>query len=373
MNLQNATRYHEGLFPPEKIHYEPIINELLAAEQALARFDQMLKNLHNSEILLAPLRNQEAVLSSRMEGTISTIDEIMEFEANVKEDHEDTYNMDVRSDVIETLLYQRSLRNAQKGMEAGYQISDSLIKQIHQQLLSFGRGASKSPGAYKTEQNFIGDQAGRQISYVPIEPEKLQDGMERLFTYLKSNTHPVLIRTALMHLEFEALHPFKDGNGRIGRMLITLFLWQQQIISAPHFYISGYLEEHKDAYINRMREVSKTGNWEQWCAFFLTAVKEQATQNLEIAEQINRLYEDMKLRVSGTLASKWSMQVLDYIFTYPKFRLPNLYRTAGIPEKSASTFIKKLLDEGLLYLQQEAAGRKSALYSFEPLMRLVRV
>lgn len=373
MNLQNAIRYHEGLFPPEKIHYESIIIELLAAEQALARFDQMLKNLHNSEILLAPLRNQEAVLSSRMEGTISTIDEIMEFEANVKEDSEDPYDTDVRSDVIETLLYQRSLRNAQRGMEAGYEISDSLIKQIHQQLLSLGRGASKSPGAYKTEQNFIGDKAGRQISYVPISPEKLQDGMERLFAYLKSDKHPVLIRTALMHLEFEALHPFKDGNGRIGRMLITLFLWEQQLISAPHFYISGYLEEHKDTYISRMREVSETGNWEQWCAFFLTAVKEQAMQNLEIAEQISRLYENMKLRVSETLASKWSMQVLDYIFTYPKFRLPNLYRTAGIPEKSASKFIKKLLDEGLLYLQQEAAGRKPALYSFEPLMRLVRV
>ncbi|MGJ7030645.1 Fic family protein [Niabella hirudinis] len=300
----------------------------------------MLKNLHNSEILLAPLRNQETVSFSRMEGTISTIDEIMEFEANVKEDNEDAYNTDVRSDVIETLFYQRSLRKAQKGMEAGYEISDSLIKQIHQQLLSFGRGASKSPGAYKTEQNFIGDKAGRQIFYVPVGPEKLQDGMERLFAYLKSDRHPVLIRTALMHLEFEALHPFKDGNGRIGRMLITLFLWQQQMISAPHFYISGYLEEHKEAYISRMRDVSKTGNWEQWCAFFLTAVKEQATQNLEIAEQISRLYEDMKLRVSETLASK---------------------------------FIKKLLDEGLLYLQQEAAGRKPALYSFEPLMWLVRV
>lgn len=371
LKFDQAVRYHQGQFPPAVLNYELLIHELLAAEGALARYDQMLKNLHNSEILLAPLRNQEAVLSSRMEGTISTMDEILELQANESNDNGSFING--RSDAIETLLYQRSLRNAQKGMEAGYTLSESLIKQIHQQLLSFGRGAAKSPGAYKTEQNYIGDASGRNISYIPIAPEKLQDGLEALFSYLRESRHPVLLKTAIMHLEFEALHPFKDGNGRIGRMLITLFLWQQGLISAPHFYISGYLEEHKDEYITTMREVSETGSWEAWCAFFLIAMKEQANKNLEVAERISGLYEDMKQRFSETLASKWTMQVLDYIFTYPKFRLPNLYRTTGIPEKSASKFIKRLLDEDLLYLQQEAAGRKPALYSFEPLMQLVRV
>lgn len=376
LNFDNAIRYHTGGFPPPTLAYEEFIHELLAAEQALARFDQMLKNLHNSEILLAPLRNQEAVLSSRIEGTISTMDEIVELQARLKEDESEDEiknTQETRSDVIETFLYQRSLKNAQKGMEAGYDISDSLIKQIHQQLLSFGRGASKSPGEYKVEQNYIGNSYGKDIAYIPIAPEFLSDGMENLFRFLKENAWPTLVKTALMHLEFEALHPFKDGNGRIGRMLITLFLWREKMISAPHFYISGFFEEHKDEYIAAMRQVSASGDWNNWCKFFFVAVKEQAMQNLQLAEKISALYDSLKQKFAEDLASKWSFPILDYLFTYPRFRLPNMYKTVGIPEKSAANFVKKLVDENLLFLQQEAAGRKPAIYSFEPLMRLVRI
>lgn len=376
LNLDKAIKYHIGGFPPKVLAYEQFIHELLAAEQALARFDQMLKNLHNSEILLAPLRNQEAILSSRMEGTFSTMDEIVELQAKLKEgENEDSINHtnETRSDVIETYLYQRTLRNAQKGMEAGYDISDSLIKQIHQQLLSFGRGAAKSPGQYKVEQNYIGNSYGKDISYVPIAPELLPEGMENLFRFLKESTWPILVKTALMHLEFEALHPFMDGNGRIGRMLITLFLWREKMISAPHFYISGFFEEHKSQYIAEMRLVSETGVWNNWCKFFFTAVKKQAMQNLKLAEEISALYESLKQKFADDLASKWSFPILDYLFTYPKFRLPTMYKTVGIPEKSAAKFVKKLVDENLLFLQQEAAGRKPAVYSFEPLMRLVRI
>lgn len=374
MNLNNAIGYHDGYFPPE-LEYSEFIHELLAAEQAVARFDQMLKNLHNNEILLAPLRNQEAVMSSRMEGTISTMDEIVELDARLRNNENDyeSAGRELRSDIMETFLYQRTLKNAQGALENGYVISDSLIKQMHQQLLSFGRGAQKSPGAYKTEQNYIGDTAGRNISYVPIAPEKLRDGMERLFNYLNTSTHPVLVKTAVMHLEFEALHPFKDGNGRIGRMLITLYLWQQKLISAPHFYISGFMEQNKQEYISQMRSVSEMGTWNEWCAFFLRAVKDQATTNLNTAEKIRALYEEMKKNFAETLSSKWTMPVMDYIFTYPRFRLPSLYKTIGMPEKSASKFVKKLVDENLLYLQEEASGRKPAVYSFEPLMQLVRV
>lgn len=367
--IKNAAQYHYDKFPPQVTDYTPFINELLAATEAISRFDQMLKNLHNNEILLAPLRNQEALLSSRMEGTISTMDEILEFEAN----HSDILSTETRSDVIEIILYQRTLKNAQGAIEDGYVFSSGFIKQIHQQLLSAGRGAKKTPGQFKTEQNYLADRYKKEILFVPIRPEKLQEGIDNLMEFLKESTLPDLIKTALMHLEFEALHPFQDGNGRIGRMLITLNLWISGLISQPHFYISGYFEEHKEEYIEQMRNVSRTNDWNPWIKFFLTAVEQQAIKNLEIAEQIRDLYEKTKIEFSESLSSKWNREVLDFIFTYPVFRNNKLISTTKIPGATAGHMIRKLIDSGYLKVREEAAGSRAAMYSFEPLMELVRV
>lgn len=371
MNFDNAVQYHYEKFPPSKLDYSQIINPLIKATDALARYDQMLKNLHNSEILLAPLRNQEAVISSRMEGTISTMDEILKFEADSENDTEEAKN--VRSDIFETILYQRALVNAQKAMIDGYPLSQHLVKSIHQQLLSFGRGAQKSPGQFKIEQNYLADKIKQKVLFVPISPEKLTDGLEKLFDYINNSNDPILIKTALMHLEFEALHPFQDGNGRIGRMLITLLLWSTKTISEPHFYISGYMEENKDQYIDIMRTVSENNDWEKWCVFFLNAVEKQAIKNLEIAENIKSLYEEMKHIFSDTLSSKWSVNALDYIFTNPIFRNNRFTSKSGIPGPTAARFTRILLEKELIRTIEEASGRRPALYAFEPLLKLVRV
>lgn len=368
-NLSNAVQYHYDKFPPQNIDYGSFIQQLINATEALARFDQMLKNLHNNEILLAPLRNQEAVISSRIEGTISTMDEILQYEA----DNEGSDNLSVRSDVIETVLYQRALKNAQDALENGYPFSPNFIKQMHQQLLYLGRGANKSPGEFKKEQNYLADKIRKEIQFIPISPEKLQDGLDELFKYISDDPLPPLIKTGIMHLEFEALHPFKDGNGRIGRMLITLYLWKEGILSQPHFYISGFFEEHKDEYIGMMREVSQTGDWNPWIKFFLTAVEQQAVKNLQVAENIRNLYEQMKTEFSEILSSKWNLEILDFIFTYPVFRNNKFVSRTGIPNATAVTIIKRLIDHGYLDLREESAGRRAALYSFEPLMKLVRV
>lgn len=369
LNLDKAVNYHYDQFPPGNINYSVFIQQLIKATDAIARFDQMLKNMHNNEILLAPLRNQEAVISSRIEGTISTMDEILQYEA----DDDGTDSINVRSDVIETILYQRALKNAQKAIIDGYDLSPSFIKQLHQQLLYLGRGANKAPGEFKKEQNYLADKIKKEIQFIPISPEKLDEGLENLFKYLTDSDDPVLIKTALMHLEFEALHPFQDGNGRIGRMLIPLFLWKSKVISQPHFYISGYLEENKDAYINIMRDVSENGDWNHWCDFFLTAVEKQAIKNLEVAESIQNLYEEMKGQFSEALSSKWSVNTLDFIFTNPVFRNSKFTSNAGIPAPTAAKFAKKLIDAGYLKTREEASGRRPALYSFEPLMKLVRI
>lgn len=370
-NLKEAVSYHYGQFPPTGIRYEMFIDSIIRATDAIARYDQMLKNMHNSEILLAPLRNQEAVISSRMEGTVSTIDEILKYEADY--DNQDPNTTHARSEVIETLLYRRALTTAQRSMENGYPLSQSLIKSVHQHLLSFGRGAAKSPGEFKNEQNYLVDKSKRQILFVPISPEKLQDGLDSLFDYIENSKHPSLLKAAITHIEFEALHPFKDGNGRIGRMLITLMLWRSGIISAPHFYISGYFEDHKDMYIDTMRRVSETGDWNSWCEFFLDAVEQQAKSNLAIAENIRELYEEMKGTFAEVLSSKWSLSALDFVFTNPVFRNNKFAINSQIPNTTAIRFTKTLAECGMLAVLEESSGRRSALYSFEPLMKLVRV
>ncbi|RMH92853.1 Fic family protein [Lysobacter pythonis] len=372
LDISQATHYHDGQFPPRDLALAPLLNGLLAANAALARYDQMLRGLHNSELFLAPLRGQEAVVSSRMEGTISTLDEILQVEAEFGDDDAGAAQ-EFRSDAIETLLYRRALNTAQAQIQQGQPLSESLLKSIHRQLLSLGRGARKAPGAYKRQQNYIGEQGSRRVSFVPIAPEHLPGGMEALFALINDDRMPVLLRTALAHAEFEALHPFEDGNGRVGRMLVTLMLWQGDAIAAPHFYISRYFEENKDEYIERLRQVSSNGDWEGWCRFFLSAVERQAVDNLEAAQSIGTLYEDMKPRFAALLASKYAVAALDYLFTHPVFSNSRFTKSAGIPSQTAARFSRVLLQAGLLQVVREASGRRSAIYRFEPLMARVRV
>jgi Fic family protein len=280
---------------------------------------------------------------------------------------------EVRSEVIETILYRRALNSAQNQLEQGYPLSPSLLKSIHGQLLSWGRGATKSPGAFKKEQNYVGEQNSRVIRFIPISPEQLPGGIETLFSFLASDTFPLLVRTALAHLEFEALHPFEDGNGRVGRMLVTLILWNSGVIAAPHFYISRFFEDHKDEYIHLMRKTSRTGSWEEWCRFFLTAVEKQAQDNLAVAESIRSLYEEMKSHFSSVLSSKWSVVALDYLFANPIFRNSSFTQKSGIPAATAARFTRILLDQGMLQTIRASSGRRPATYRFEPLMTRVRV
>ncbi|OZA31163.1 MAG: cell filamentation protein Fic [Hydrogenophilales bacterium 17-61-9] len=371
LNFENAVDYHYDKFPPSQIDYARLLSQLVGATAAIARYDQMLKSMHNSEILLAPLRSQEAVISSRMEGTVSTMDEILKYEADFGEDGKESTT--TRSEVIETFLYQKALTSAQSAIESGQPLSPFLIKAAHQRLLSFGRGAAKTPGQYKTEQNYLADKTKRNILFVPIKPALLQDGMDKLFKYIEESDHPALLKAAISHVEFEALHPFKDGNGRIGRMLITLLLWRSGVISAPHFYISGYFEEHKNLYVDTMRAVSEKDDWTSWCILFLKAVEAQAIRNLAIAENVQALYEKMKQEFSKALASKWSVNALDFVFTNPVFRNNRFTHHGEIPPASAARFTRVLLELNLLRTLEEPSGRRSALYAFEPLLELVRV
>jgi Fic family protein len=372
LNLENTVKYHDGQFPPNELDYVKLLNPLAKATDAIARFDQMLKGMHNSEILLAPLRSQEAVISSRMEGTISSIDDVLKFEADFEEN--DDLSKNPLSDAFETWLYSRALKQAQSLLKEGASINSWLIRGAHKELLKWGRGATETPGEFKTEQNYLVDRTRRNVLFEPINPTGLDSGLESLFKYMNEESeHQVLIRTAISHVEFEALHPFKDGNGRIGRMLITLYLWKTKVISEPHFYISGYLEDQKDRYLDTMRNVSKENDWTSWCLFFLEALEKQAITNLRIAEEISTLYGEMKTNFMEALHSRYHIQALDFVFANPVFKNNKFTGSSGIPRPVAANFTRRLVDANLLTILREPAGRRAGLYAFEPLLKLVRV
>lgn len=370
LDLTRAVQYHYGRFPPVALDYGRLILPLSRAASALARYDQMLKSLHNSELLLAPLRNQEAVVSSRIEGTISTLDEVLRYEA--EEEGESDGTSSARNDTVEVYLYARAMHEAQQAISDGAPFSPWLIRSMHKMLLRFGRGALMSPGEFKTEQNYLADYSRKRVLFIPIAPEKLSEGIERLFQFIEDESYEILIRTALAHLEFEALHPFKDGNGRIGRIMIPLMLWKASAISQPHFFISAYLDENRDEYIDRMRAASEHDDWVGWIIFFLQALEAQATRNLTTAENIQSLYAEMKTRFGELLSSRWSITAADFIFKTPVFRNSTFTTKTKIPPATAMRFTRTLLEADLLKTVVPAAGRRSAIYAFEPLLSVIR-
>lgn len=370
-DLSGAVHYHYGAFPPEGLDYRQLIDPLVEATAALARYDQMLASMHDGEILLAPLRNQEAVVSSRMEGTISTLEEILRIEAETDAGDAEAFS-NARSEAVETFLYARALRRVQREMSDGQPISEFMVRAAHQILLSFGRGASLEPGTYKSAQNYIGDSRRKSVSFVPISPESLPAGMRTLIAFVRDDPLNSLLKTALAHVEFEALHPFKDGNGRIGRMLITLMLWDYRLIRAPHFYVSAVFEDRRDEYVEHMRRVSAHGAWTEWCAFFLSALSEQARRNIKTMSQIFALHEEMKARFRDELNSRWAMDALDFMFANPTFRNNRFTASSGIPSHVAMDITRKLREAGLLVQVAPGAGRRPAMYAFRPLIDIVR-
>lgn len=371
LDASEAVDYHYNCFPPKELDLNRLLKPLARASAALARYDQMLQSMHNSAILLAPLQRQEAVESSRIEGTITTLDELLQYEAD-QDDADLIPALNTRNDTLEVYLYQRAMTAAQRYLEQGYKLDKFTVRSTHQILLGYGRGSLMSPGQFKAEQNYLADKGKKKILFVPISPEQLDTGLDRLFNFIHDDASEIHIRTALAHLEFEALHPFKDGNGRIGRMLITLMLWQKKAISAPHFYISSYFEENKDEYIDRMRAVSSTGAWTEWIIFFLTALEEQANKNLGKTQEIQTLYKDMKERVRSLLSSQWSTKALDFLFERPVFRNNVFVQKSGVPNGTAYRFINLLLAEGILRTIAPASGRRAAMYAFEPLLKIAR-
>lgn len=372
-DVSGAVDYHYGHFPPANLSYDRLALSLTAATGAMARYDAKLERLHNKELLLAPLRNAEAVVSSRIEGTIATLDEILKIEADADENDENGSESH-RQEAIEVYSYTRAVKHAQTLLNNGLPISSRLIREAHSRLLFFGRGADKTPGEFKKDQNYVVDKRNRKILFVPASAEYLdKQGMTAFENYVNDPAVEPLIQTAIMHVEFEALHPFKDGNGRLGRMLVPLNLWQREVIHAPHFYISSAVEERREEYVDRLREVSEANAWDEWILFFLEILRRQAEINMHITDRIGALYDEMSIAFREVLRSQWAPVALDYVFTKPVFRNSAFTASSGIPPQTAHRISRTLVEKGILTQVASASGRRAALFAFMPLMEIVRI
>lgn len=356
--------YHAGRFPPEEELAWPTLIPLLSpAAAALARYDALLDVIPNPRLLLAPLMTREAVLSSRIEGTQATMGDVLQFEAG-----QTPASPRRRDDITEVLNYRTAMGQAERLLiEDQMPLCQRVLKAAHNALMQGVRGANKSPGEYRRTPNWIGppDCDREEARFMPIAVDQLPQAMAAWERYMHSEAPDRLVQLAILHAEFEALHPFLDGNGRLGRMLVPLFLWQVGLIRAPVFTISAYLENHRETYHDRLLAVSRNDDWTGWCYFFLEAIRQQAEDNLNKAQGILQLYGAMKDQVIHLTHSQHVIPALDWIFKSTDF-----VHQANIPQATAQRILKRLRDNGICITMAEPRGRQAAILAFPKLLNL---
>ncbi len=339
------------------------------ANAALARYDGLLQGIPNPEVMLSPLTTQEAVLSSKIEGTQATVDEVLEQEAGLLKEGEKY------KDIQEISNYRTALLRARDYLK-DYPIRLGFIRELHRILMDSVRGQNKQPGEFRQDQNWIGPPhcSMEQATFMPPNPIQLLDYLQEWEVYLDSDDVDFLLQTGLMHAQFELLHPFKDGNGRIGRILIPLFLYQKKALSQPMFYLSEYLENHRDEYYARLKAISAQGDWNGWAAFFLEAVIEQARQNAKRASDIRSLYDEMKTEIQATTRSQYTVHLLDAIFGQPIFRAGELTQrltaSCDMHPKTTGGLLRRLKQAGILKELQAGRGSRSQILCFPKLINL---
>ncbi len=357
--------YEPGELPIVNLDHRRLISLVGQANAELARYDGLLQGIVNPAIMLSPLTAEEAVLSSRIEGTQATIDEVYEYEAGMAKPEEKT------RDIQEVMNYRMALRQAQTHLSV-YPITLAFVRAIHKTLLNSVRGQDKMPGEFRPDQNWIGHKGCsiEEATFVPPNPLRLPDYLEAWTRYIEGDDIDPLLQAAIMHAQFELLHPFKDGNGRIGRLLIPLFLYQKKRLSQPMFYLSSYLEAHRDEYYDSLAAVSRDNDWDRWIAFFLNAIITQARANICKVNEIRELYESMKQKIQATTHSQHTIQVLDAIFNRPIFRTSDFVTETGILKATAMTLLRQLRKNDILKELSAGSGRRAAILCFPALLNI---
>jgi Fic family protein len=345
----NTLEGHQAFLPrplPPELDLRPMLDPLGEAVQLLGELRGAARRTENPYILIEPLQRREALTTSAMEGTHTSIENLIleEEELGTKRDENsrETFNF--------VSAMRLSINNLQK-----YPISHRVIRDAHARLLSGlsnERGANKRPGEYKQHQNWIG--GGREIKnarYVPPPPEHTQRCMDDIEKYVNRGNVGVIqkvVDLAIVHYQFEAVHPFGDGNGRIGRMLITLMAMQSELLDLPILFLSPYLEQHKDEYIDRMYNVTTRSEWNEWLRFFLQATNATCRNTIAKIDDLISMQKDFKERAGKAGRSSKLTETVDMLFRTPVLTVAKVMDQHRITYRAAQLILEKLVKAGIL-------------------------
>ena len=341
--MQNSLLKHK--FPPELkgIYDEKLANQLAQTQGAIGSLLQTSRLLQNPDLLMSPIIAKEAESSSQLEGTQASISDA--YQIDLIEQTEEK-----RNDALEILNYERSMRKGVASLKS-YGLNELAIREMHKTLLSGVRGEDKSPGEYRKEEVWIGKLGTSKgtARYLPPEPLHVKKLMEDLSGFIQDNGNiNPLIACGVIHHRFEAIHPFKDGNGRVGRLLITLYLMKEGLLEIPILYPSGYFEEHKPEYMDALSKVDKNEDWYSWLMFFLVGIQSQAELSLKLVLQIDALYKEALTKVSKQTVNINLIKVLDHSFCHPYLTAPIVHKATAIPLATTKRYITLLEKVGVI-------------------------
>ncbi len=307
-------------------------------------------------------------MSSRIEGTLATMSEVLQFEAGELPENESR-----RHDIEEILNYRSALDAAMEELKTR-PFNLNLLLALHRILLTSVRGQNKAPGEFRRQQNFVGSRIGgvETIRFVPPEWTKLNQSLSNWEKYYHEDEEP-LVRLALIHAQFEFLHPFLDGNGRIGRILVPIFLDEKGLLSKPTFYMSEYIEGHRNEYMDRLNDLGRTKNsWRNWALFFLDAVTEQAKRNANTADAILALYERVKQQFMNATHSRYAVPLLDAVFQLQYFQAGQLRWKGDNPSKpTLMSMLRALQRNNIIVEYRTGSGRSASIWWLPEVLRLI--
>jgi Fic family protein len=324
---------------------------LAQANQAVGRLDGMTSALPDLKLFLYSYVRKEAVLSSQIEGTQSSLSDLLLYE------NAETPGVPL-DDVQEVSNYVAALNHGLKRMRGGFPLSLRLIREIHEVLLSKGRGSHAQPGQFRTSQNWIGGTRPGNAAYVPPPPEYVMNCMGHLETFIHQDAPslPLLVRAGLVHAQFESIHPFLDGNGRVGRLLITFMLCAEEVLREPVLYLSLFLKKHRPLYYERLNGTRGEEGWTDWLDFFLQGVRDTANQAARTASSIDKLFrtDKEKLELFGRGAAS-ALSIYRYAQANPLFSIRSAAREMKVSFPTASAAVMRMTEAGIL---QEASGKR---------------
>jgi Fic family protein len=341
--------------PPELDLTWGLVASLSRADRSLAKLAGAARTLQSPQLLIAPFIRREAVLSSRIEGTQASLSDLFLFE--VAPSHTGQPEREGVSDVREVANYVRALDYGLKRLET-FPISLRLIRELHERLMEGVRGDRVTPGEFRRSQNWIGRPGCtlEEAIFVPPPVEEMTNALSDLEAFLHSpSTLPPLVRLALSHYQFEAIHPFVDGNGRIGRLLISLFLCQEGLLNQPLLYLSAYFERRRDDYYRLLLDVSRRGSWAAWIEFFLAAVEEQSRDVVWRTGKLLELRLQYRSGFETARSSALLLTLVDDLFETPVLMIPRVAKRLKITHRAAMLNVRKLVDAGIV---EEVTGRE---------------